>query len=195
MRGDVADVLQVLEAAVADVVRPAGGDGLDRLGRLARDAEVAADAVDRPGPEPDARDPVVEPVDPGVQLVADLEGAVVGQRGEPDLVADRPGGVRRRPARGRRPSWRRPRARPAPSGPTAASKTASVPITLTGAPRSGLARQVGVCKPGEVEQVRRPDISTARCGRPRGRRRRRGTKWTRPLRRRRAGGRSDGCLP
>ena len=86
--GHVADVLQVLEPAVADGEGPAGGDRLDRLGRLAGHAEVAADAVDGPGPEADAGDPLVEPVDPGVQLVADLERAVVGQRGEPDLVAD-----------------------------------------------------------------------------------------------------------
>ena len=92
-RGDVADVLEVLEPAVADGVVSAGGDGLDRLGRLAGDAEVAAHAVDRPGAKADARDPAVEPVDPGVQLVADLEGPVMGQRGQPDLVADRPGRV------------------------------------------------------------------------------------------------------
>ena len=89
-RGDVADVLEVLEPAVADRERRPGGDGLDRLGRLARDPEVAADAVDRPGSEADARDPAVEPVDPGVQLVADLERPVVGQGRQPDLVADRP---------------------------------------------------------------------------------------------------------
>ena len=88
--GNVADVLQVLQAAVADPVGTAGGDRLDRLGRLARHAEVAADAVDGPGAQADARDPAVEPVDLGVQLVADLERAVVSQGAEANFVGDRP---------------------------------------------------------------------------------------------------------
>src|SRR5271165_235522 len=44
-RGDIADILQVLQAAVADVVTAADRDGLDRLGRLTRHAEVSPHAV------------------------------------------------------------------------------------------------------------------------------------------------------
>ncbi len=44
-RGDVADILQVLQAAVADVVKAADRDGLDRFGRLTRHAEVSPHAV------------------------------------------------------------------------------------------------------------------------------------------------------
>ena len=70
---------------------PAGRDRADRHRRLAGDAEVPPDPVDRPWPEPHAGDPPVEPVDPRVQLVADLERPVMGQRRQADLVADRPG--------------------------------------------------------------------------------------------------------
>ena len=88
-RGHVADVLKVLHAAVADPIGDAQGDRLDRLGRLAGHAEIAADAVDRPRAQADAGDPVIEPVDPGIELVADLERTIVRQRRQADLVADR----------------------------------------------------------------------------------------------------------
>ena len=55
--------------------RPVQRQGLDRLGRLAGHAEVAADAVDRPGPQADAGDAVVEVVDAGVALSFDRYGA------------------------------------------------------------------------------------------------------------------------
>ncbi len=146
-RGHVADVLEVLEPAVADGEVPAGGDRLDRLGRLAGDAEVAADAVDRPGAKPDAGDPPVEPVDLGVQLVADLEGPVMGQWGEADLVADRPGRIPARPARGRRRSWRRPPARPALSRRRRPRRPRASPGRSPWRRASGLARQVGTWSP------------------------------------------------
>src|SRR5271157_738163 len=87
-RGDVADILQVLQAAIADVVRSAGRDGLDRLGRLTRHAEVSPHAINGPGTQADARDSLIEPVNPGVQLVANLVGPVVTQRRQPNLIAD-----------------------------------------------------------------------------------------------------------
>ncbi|HKM80018.1 MAG TPA: hypothetical protein VJY15_03535, partial [Candidatus Acidoferrum sp.] len=87
-RGDVADILQVLQAAVADVVTAADRDGLDRLGRLTRHAEVSPHAIDGPGSQADARDSLIEPVHPGVQLVANLVGPVMAQGHQPNLVAD-----------------------------------------------------------------------------------------------------------
>ena len=99
--GHVLHVLQVLHAAVADVIRPADGQRLDRLGRLAGHAEVAADAVDRPRPQADARQAVVLEVDAGVALVAALEVAVMRGRRQLHVVGQRPGRVvLRRPEHG-----------------------------------------------------------------------------------------------
>ena len=142
-----ADVLKVLLAAVADAIRPAHGDRLDGLGRLAGHSEVATDAVDRPGPQADAGDAVVEPVDAGIQLVADLESTVVRKRGQADLVADRRRCLWLRRDRAPRRSSRRRLVCTWSLSASAASNTARVPITLTFAPRIGLARQVGVCRP------------------------------------------------
>src|SRR5207244_8916031 len=76
-------------AAVGDVVRPAERQRLDRLGRFAGHAEVAADAVDRPGPQADARQAEVLEVDASVPFVAAFEAAVVRRRRERDVVRER----------------------------------------------------------------------------------------------------------
>ena len=87
--GDVADILQVLQPAVADPVRQAGRDRLDRLSWLTRHAEIATDSVNRPGAKSDARNPLVEPVNLGIQLVANLVGSVVREWSEPDFISYR----------------------------------------------------------------------------------------------------------
>lgn len=86
--GDVGGVLEILESAVGDGVGPVDGDGFDGLCGFAGEAEVASDAVDGPGSEADAGEAVVEPVDAGVELVADLEGAVMGGGEEAGVVGD-----------------------------------------------------------------------------------------------------------
>ncbi len=87
-RRDVADILQVLPSPVTDPVRPAQRDRLDRLGRLTGHAEIPADAIDGPGTQPDARDAVVKPVHPGIELIADLESPVMRDRSKLHKVAD-----------------------------------------------------------------------------------------------------------
>ena len=162
---DVPHVLKVLPAAVADPVRTAHGHRLDRLGRLAGHPEVATDAIDRPGTQADAGDPVIEPVDPGIQLVADLVRAIMGQRGEPHLVGDRSSVRSAGPCTAAELAYTTLLTRSLSA--RAASKTASVPMTFTRAPRIGLARQVGVCKPARCRMwvaPHRPDGRADRVG-------------------------------
>ena len=145
--GHVIDVLQILPAAVGDVIGPAQGQRLDRLGRLAGHAEIAADAVDRPRPQADAGQAVVLEVDAGVALVAALEVAVMRGRRQRHVVGQRARRiVLRRPEHGGGAGVDQPLHLALPTARTA-SKTASVPRTLTLAPSSGSARQIGTCKP------------------------------------------------
>ena len=114
-----------------------------------------------------------------------------------------PGGPGRRPARStpRRadrappPSWRRRPARTWSLSASAVSNTASVPSTLTFAPRSGLALQVGRLQARQVKDVRRPDPLGGRPERRRGRIRLPRMKWTDDFCSGSRSSRGDECLP
>jgi len=69
--------LELVPAVEGDVVRTPGGSGDHGQRRLGRHALVATRAVHGVGPEPDARDPVALPVDPGALFVGELVDAVL----------------------------------------------------------------------------------------------------------------------
>ena len=83
---DVARVLQLRPPAVGDLVRRAARGREHGLRGSRRHALIAAEAVDGVGPQADARDPVVGPVDAGRLLVGALEDAVERGRGAALLV-------------------------------------------------------------------------------------------------------------
>ena len=166
--GRVLGVLEQRRAAEAHRVRPAEHRGDDRLGRAAGHALVAPDAVDGHRAQPDARDAVLEPVDPGVALVGLLVHAVV--------VVRVGAGVRRRagPVAGSASSAAyipielvyTTGAIPAPRRLTA-SNTFTVPTTLTIAPQRRVGAAERDLQGGEVDDVgdvlaRRASALTAR---------------------------------
>ena len=113
---------------------------------LARHPLVAARAVDRHRPQADARDAGVVPVDPGVALVRQLvDAVVVAGMGVGVLLEPARDRVRRRSASTSRSSSCRRAAPSRPERRLTASKTLTVPTTLTRAPSGGSARQNGTC--------------------------------------------------